>query len=192
MGKISDDISLKIAEYQNRAFVTRRSHYLASSIAERKNFLLGIPVVVITALVGTSIFGTLQDNPSVHIKIAAGVLSISATILAALQTYLGFSEKSAKHKEAGAKYAAIWRCLDLLNLELRSVGDDFANRAIEELKKIVATLDDAGKESPTVPDRAYKTAVTELRSKLASSRTSVQSSDATSLRAIDSIAATDN
>jgi hypothetical protein len=172
MGKISEDISLKIAEYQNRAFVTRRSHYLASSIAERKNFWLGIPVVVITALVGTSIFGTLQDNPSVYVKIAAGVLSISATILAALQTYLGFSEKSAKHKEAGARYAAIWRCLDLLNLEIRSLGDEFSNKAIEELKKVVATLDEVGKESPTVPDRAYKTAVAELRSRPAGSQTS--------------------
>jgi hypothetical protein len=171
MGQISEDISSKITEYQNRAYVTRRSHYLASSLAEQKNFWLGIPVVIITALVGTSIFGTLQDNPSAYIKIAVGVLSISATILAALQTYLGFSEKSAKHKEAGARYAALWRCLDLLKLELRSHGDEFASRAIEELKKIVATLDEAGKESPTVPDRAYKTAVTELRSKLASSQT---------------------
>jgi hypothetical protein len=174
MGKVGEDVSSKIIDYRNRASVTRRSHYLASSIADRKNFWLGIPVVVITAVVGTSIFGTLQDNPSVHIKIAAGVLSISATILAALQTYLGFSEKSAKHKEAGARYAAIWRCLDLLDLELRSLGDEFAPKAIEELRKIVSMLDEAGKESPSVPDRAYDVAVSELRTTLANSQAGIE------------------
>jgi len=140
-------------------------------------------------VVGTSIFGTLQDNPSVHIKIAAGVLSISATILAALQTYLGFSEKSIKHKEAGARYAAIWRCLDLLNLELRSEGDNFAKKAIEELKRIVARLDEVGKESPTVPDRAYKTAVMELRSRPATARTQPSHQPA---QVKDAVAAADN
>ena len=103
IGKIAEDISFKIGEYKNRASVNRRSHYLASLVDGRKNSWLGVPVVIITALVGTSIFGSLQDEPSAPVKIAAGILSISATVLAALQTYLGFSEKSAKHKAAGAK-----------------------------------------------------------------------------------------
>ena len=171
MGKVGEDISSKIIEYRDRASINRRSHYLASSNADQKNFWLGIPVVVITAVVGTSIFGTLQDNPSAHIKIAAGVLSISATILAALQTYLGFNEKSAKHKQAGARYAAIWRCLDLLNLELRSLGDEFAPKAIEEFRKIASTLDEVGKESPSIPDRTHKAAKAELlRAPLANSQ----------------------
>jgi hypothetical protein len=161
IGEVGKDISSKIVEYKNRASVNVRSHYLASTIAERKNFWLGVPVVVITALVGTSIFGTLQDNPSVQIKIAAGALSISATVLAALQTYLGFSEKSAKHKAAGTKYAIIRRHLDLLDLELRSKGDAFASEALEGLKSISTMLDDAAKESPTIPDRVYRTAVAE-------------------------------
>lgn len=134
-------------------------------MADQKNFWLGVPVVVITAVVGTSIFGTLQNDPSVPVKIAAGVLSISATVLAALQTYLGFSEKATKHREAGARYAAVWRSLDLLNLELKSRGDAFASDAIEQLKGIVAVLDEAGKESPTVSDHAYTKAVAELKEK---------------------------
>jgi hypothetical protein len=171
MPKMTDDISAKIIEYRNRASVTRRSHYYASSAADKKNSLLGIPVVVITALVGTSIFGTLQTDPNVYIKIIAGLMSITAAVLAALQTYLGYNEKATKHKEAGAKYAAIWRCLDLLDTELRTRGDQFATSAIEELKKIVAKLDEIGKESPSVPDHAYNLAVNELRAKLAAQST---------------------
>jgi hypothetical protein len=56
-GKLSDSVS-KIQEYKDRAFVVRRGHHLASNFAERKNLRLGVPVVAITALVGTSIFGT--------------------------------------------------------------------------------------------------------------------------------------
>jgi hypothetical protein len=161
-GDTSGDISLKIIEYRNRASRTRRSHYIASAKADENNFRLGIPVVIITAVVGTSIFATLQENPSIYIKIAAGILSLSATILAALQTYLGFSEKSAKHKEAGARYAAIWRRLDLLDLELKNSGEAFRQCAIDELKKIVAALDEAAKESLSVPDWAYDIAAAEL------------------------------
>ena len=161
----SDDLSLKIIQYRDRAAVTRRCHYLASTKADENNMRLGIPVVVITALVGTSIFATLQENPSVYIKIAAGILSLSATILAALQTYLAFSERSAKHKEAGAKYAAIWRRLDLLHLELKNSGEAFQQSAIEELKKIVAVLDEAGKESLSVPDWIYDISLADFNSR---------------------------
>jgi hypothetical protein len=161
LGKVGEDISRKISEYKNRASISIRCHYFSSTIAEQKNYWLGAPVVIITALVGTSIFGTLQENPSVPIKIAAGILSISATVLAALQTYLGLSEKSAKHKAAGAKYSLIRRHLDILDLELRTKGDEFASDAIKELKNVTTMLDEAAKESPTIADRIYDIAVAE-------------------------------
>jgi len=136
-------------------------------MAGHKSLWLGIPVVVMTAVVGTSIFGTLTATPNIYVKIAAGLLSISAAVLAALQTYLGYGEKSAKHKEAGAKYAAIWRSLDLLDLELKNAGEAFSDSAIEQLKKIVSQLDEAAKASPSLPDGVYEKASGELRTKLA-------------------------
>ena len=95
------------------------------------------------------------------------MFSICAAVLAALQTYLAFSERSVKHKEAGAAYAAVWRSLDLLHLELSSGGEEFRSKAIESLKAIVSTLDKAGRESPTVEDADYQKAKSELKAALA-------------------------
>lgn len=164
----------KIIEYRNRASVTRRSQYLASAQSAQYNMCLGIPVVLITALVGTAIFGTLQENPNIYIRIVAGIFSISATILAALQTYLGFSEKAQKHKEAGAKYATVWRAFDILATELHNKGDVFADSAISQLKLIVVKLDELGEKSPSVPDGAYQIAVKELRNKIDRAKNSDQ------------------
>jgi hypothetical protein len=74
---------------------------------ERLNLWLGIPVVLLTTLVGTSVFATLQQDASVSIKIAAGVASVLAAILSGLQTFLRYAEQAERHRGCGPKYGAL-------------------------------------------------------------------------------------
>src|SRR5262245_65525716 len=97
----NQDLFFDVQRYRHNAAVVARAHFLAWERYARWNRFFGIPVVIMTALVGTAIFGTLQQNPELHWRILAGGISISATVLAALQTYLNFAEQAEKHKEAG-------------------------------------------------------------------------------------------
>jgi hypothetical protein len=147
-----------VKRFRHDASVVARAHFLAWERYSRWNRFLGIPVVIMTALVGTAIFGTLQENPALHWRILAGGISILATVLAALQTYLNFAEQAEKHREAGGNYAEVRRKFNLLAIEMSQKGTDFNDEAITILKEIVATLDEISKKSPAITDAIYDVA----------------------------------
>ena len=117
--------------------------------------MLGVPVVICTSIVGTSIFATLSDNPAVIWKIAAGLISLAATVLAALQTFFKFSELSAKHKLAGAEYGTLRRKIDLFLLHFSNHGENSRQNALNELQEIAENLGRLAKESPDLSDQLY-------------------------------------
>jgi hypothetical protein len=147
-----------VKRYRHDASVIARAHYLAWERYSRWNRLLGIPVVILTALVGTAIFGTLHENPAPHWRILAGGVSVLATVLAALQTYLNFAEQAEKHREAGGNYAELRRRFNLLAVEMSQKGGDFNDQAIATLKEIVAVLNEVSKKSPAITDAIYDVA----------------------------------
>src|SRR5579862_5042138 len=99
-----DDILAKAKDYQKVYHDVGRAHYIAAGCYTKLNRIFGIPVVIITAVVGTTIFATLNASPDPKYKIAAGLFSLIGAVLAALQTSLGFADKAQKHKEAGENY----------------------------------------------------------------------------------------
>ena len=54
-----EDTLKRAAESERTYGIVGRAHYLASDRFALRNRLLGIPIVVITTVVGTTIFGTL-------------------------------------------------------------------------------------------------------------------------------------
>jgi hypothetical protein len=67
----------------------------------RLNYLLGVPVVVLTTFVGTSVFATLQEDVNTSLRILVGAVSVFAAVLASLQTFLRYPERAEKHRIAG-------------------------------------------------------------------------------------------
>jgi hypothetical protein len=106
-----------LSDWGHRARAAEHAHYFLASRLRQRNLWLGIPTVVFSAVVGTSLFATLAQ-PNAEIPIALGVsvglLSVVAAVLAALQTFLRFSERAEKHVVAGDWYAAISRRIDEL------------------------------------------------------------------------------
>jgi hypothetical protein len=153
-----DNLLLAVKRYRHNAAVVSRAHFMAWERYSRWNRYFGIPVVIMTALVGTAIFGTLQQNPELYWRILAGGISILATVLAALQTYLNFSEQAEKHKEAGNSYAELRRKFDLLEIEMSQKGSSHNDQAISELKQIVTEQDEISKKCPSIPDKIYDAA----------------------------------
>ena len=87
------DIIFLSQTYRRNCEVISRAHYLSSDELRKRHLQLGIPVLIASTFVGTTIFGTLQSEPAIGWKIATGVISIGAALLAGLQTLLNFSER---------------------------------------------------------------------------------------------------
>lgn len=173
-----EDVIDKACEYLRNYSLIGRAHYINWEKAARKNKWLGIPVVITTTIVGTAIFGTLQESPGITWKIIAGLLSLLAAVLSALQTSLKYSELAEKHKTAGAKYAAMRRRLDIFVLKHRGKSDENRQVVLEEFEEIATKFAELAEESPSIPDKVYGQAVREFEREEKSTATLVGEEDA--------------
>ena len=126
---------------------------------ERLNLWLGVPVVILTTFVGTSVFATLQKEASTSFKIATGVASVLAAIMAGLQTFLRYAERAERHRVSGGKYGTLRR-----EIEQRLA---FPPSNSDELSDYVGSLrerwDKLSEDCPTAPNRIWDSAGAELR-----------------------------
>ena len=157
------EILAKAAEYETTYRVVGRAHYLAADRYVHLNRVFGIPVIIITAVVGTTIFGTLNENPTPAWKIGAGLATLAGTVLSSLQTALGFAQTAEKHKGAGEAYRAIRRRFEMFQLRYSESGSERREEAMNALEAIVAELANLPKEFPTIPDKCYSQAVNEQK-----------------------------
>jgi hypothetical protein len=127
------------------------------------NNWFGVTVIVITAVVGTSaIFGTLLESADPFWRLVAGLVSLLGTVVASLQTWLGFAENADKHKAAGEAYRAISRSFGMFLLKHANSGKDQRQAAFAELESLVRRLNDLPNKFPALPDHFYNKAKKEL------------------------------
>ena len=133
-------------------------HYAAAKHFEECHRNLGIPVIILSTVVGTAVFASIQSSPAAWAQALVGFLSLSAAIFSGLQTFLGDAQLAEKHKRAAVNYSRLRRELDEFcafppDRETRQVFvHDFRQRwnALEQ-------------EAPTIPDRIYKTVAMEKK-----------------------------
>ncbi len=78
-----------------RAWAAQIAHYRVASRLRKYNLMLGLPVVIFTTVVGTSLFATLsQDELPWGLRVGLGCVSVVAAILAGIQTFLNFAKAS--------------------------------------------------------------------------------------------------
>lgn len=133
-------------EWYSRVVWVQQGHYLAALHFTRRHWLLGGSTILLTALVGTSVFASL--NRQADLLVLTGALSVMATLLAALQTFLSYGERADKHRVAGARYGVVGRALELM---LASAQFDAPG-----LVKIKERLDALAQECPHIPDAVHK------------------------------------
>lgn len=151
--------TLELAEsYSKSALMNRAAHYRAAKIANQRHVLLGAPATLISTIVGTAIFASLNDNPDNSFKIFAGLISLLGAALSALQTFFKFSELAEKHRLSGANYGDVKRKLDLFLIKYGSDEHPPESEAVVELSELAEVLSRLAQESPDIPDIAYQKA----------------------------------
>lgn len=156
-----------VSDYDRNYNILVRAHYLAADKFSSRNRWLGIPVVVITAVVGTTIFGTLNENPDPSFKIATGLFSLIGTIFSALQTTFGFGQIADRHKTTAARYSAFRRKLKIYKLNYIDQNINTAE-AITELEKLHDYLEQLSLDGPSIPDQCYDQAKREYNTEKSS------------------------
>jgi hypothetical protein len=117
----------------------------------RWNYLLGIPVVVFSSIVGTTIFASLKDDVGIPVRVTVGSISILAAVLASLQTFLRFAESASLHAGGGAWYSAIRRDIEstlALPRELRGDPKVCVDSIRKEMNKVA-------QKSPELNERLW-------------------------------------
>jgi hypothetical protein len=114
----ADSERLLLKDWAARVTAAQHAHYFLMARLRRRNLWLGIPVVVLSAIVGTALFATVatasNDKVPLGLRLAAGCISVLAAVLAGVQTFLKLSERSEKHGLAADWLAAVRRDIDLL------------------------------------------------------------------------------
>jgi hypothetical protein len=87
----------------------RDRHDIAARRCDGRRSAFGLPTIGLSALVGTAVFGSLGGQSGIWVTVGVGVLSATATVLSALQTFFDYAGRAERHRTAGAKYKAVIR-----------------------------------------------------------------------------------
>jgi hypothetical protein len=133
-----------------RARDSQMAHYEMADILSRRGRLIGVPVILITTLVGTSVFASVAaETIPVRAKLLVGVLSLLAAVLSGLQTFFKFSERAEKHRVFGARFGAVRRELEALYAESGAHGEPHYTTVLRE------KLDRLADEALPVPPKVF-------------------------------------
>jgi hypothetical protein len=141
-----------LATWHRRMDACQHAYYLEAERYKRWHFWLGIPAVILSTVVGTAVFATLENQAvSIPARVIIALVSIAAAVLAGLQTFLRLSETAAEHAHAGDWYAAIKRDIEQLRA-LRREERGSARACTDTLRK---EMNKAGQKSPELRESLW-------------------------------------
>jgi hypothetical protein len=144
-----------LGDWYRRARESQFAHYTAASRYAILSRTLGIPSIALSAAAGTALFATLQrDTASFDLRLALGLVSVLAAVLAALQTFLGFGERADRHREAGSAYGSVRREIE----QHRAVPPRTVESLDAVMTRLRGRLDTIAEKAPEVPDRSWNRA----------------------------------
>ena len=129
----------------------RERQELAARRNETYRYWLGGPAIILSTIVGTSVFATLESQVDFWFKVVLGLVSMSSAVLASLQTFYNFAARAETHRVAAIRYKIIIRELQQLltgSAKLLPDKSDF----LDDLRQ---RLDDLELEAPVVAESIY-------------------------------------
>lgn len=146
---IENEIIDILMRWLRNAKRAQKGHYAAAHHFSLLNNCFGIPVVAISSLVGTAAFVSIGDDVSAFWRISAGSLSVFAAVLAALQTWLSYQERSARHHSAAKGYGVIKRNIEETLVAVRAGKVD----PFPDMKVLRDRLEALAEKGPLIPNR---------------------------------------
>jgi hypothetical protein len=147
-----DETDRLYTAWQRRVAAAEYGHRLMSDRLQRRHLLLGVPVVVLTTVVGTGVFASIEeDGFSTALAVVVGSVSILAAVLSSLQTFLKYSARSEGHRIAAIRYETLRRDMARV-LAMPRVARGDPVRLVDAARQ---RMDRYAKESPAVGERLW-------------------------------------
>ena len=157
-----DSVEDLYESWHRRVAAAEHGHRLMADRLRRRHLLIGIPVVILTTLVGTSAFASISKAPGNSIQsleidpdivlLAVGTISVLAAVLSSLQTFLRYATRAEGHRIAALRYETLRRDMATtlaLPREARGQPD-------RDLGSARQRMDRYAKESPTIGERQWE------------------------------------
>ncbi len=147
------NISELIGHWRLRVHRMQIAHYDSEAYFSRLHLYLGVPVIGLSTIVGTSVFASLRETAQMDptLQITVGLFSVTAAVLSGLQTFLGYSERAEKHRLGGARFAGLKTRIELIASSPPKTEDDL-NQALAAFQLSWSELSE---ETPGVPPRIW-------------------------------------
>jgi hypothetical protein len=139
-----------LQHWRDRIYAAQSAYYLEATRYRRWHYLLGITVVVLSTIVGSSAFAERGGGFSLP-TVIIGVLGSLAAMLAGLQTFLKLSESAALHGMAAEGYAAIRREIE----ELQVLPPSLRGNVRVTLDALRQAINKAGQSAPQLNERLW-------------------------------------
>src|SRR3954451_15368577 len=141
------DGQLELLERRGKlAWAAQHAYFERAGILGKLNYWIGVPVVIVTAIAGSAIVANNSGKNPIPAWI--GVITVSAAVLASLQTFFRFGERAAFSAVAGARYARLRRRIE----DCLAAPADEVDARLEEIRKLE---DDTGDPSPPLGKRRW-------------------------------------
>ncbi|KAA8740377.1 SLATT domain-containing protein [Pseudomonas koreensis] len=142
------DTEQLLRKWYTRCSTVAVGHYKSAEYYTKMHARLSGSAAVLSAITGTTVFATLQNQPALWLQIMLGFFSILAAVLATFSASMAYQEKAEKHRTAGSKYNSIGR-------EFEQIG--LARPITQELiHNVRSRLDALAEEAPHIPRKIHK------------------------------------
>jgi len=146
----SEKVEALLADWRLRVYAAQSAHYASADRFRALNYIVGVPAIIFSSIVGTAIFASLEQDS--RPTLIVGVASILAAVLTGLQTFLRFPERAAHHASAADWYSAIRRDIE----ETLHLPCDSRGRVKDCLDRIRKEMNRAGQDAPELNVRLWK------------------------------------
>lgn len=132
--------------------VSARCHFNRAAFWDTVHNWLGLPGAVFSTLasLGAAI-SALADN-----KVFTVAFAVVAAVLTATTTFLGASDKSRLHLEAGRKYRSLAERIKLFRIQIDPTTGVATPDAMNEYSRFLDDQEEIDKCAPHAPPRVYK------------------------------------
>jgi hypothetical protein len=94
-----------IRTWHRRVAAAEAGHRVRADRMRRRYLMLGVPVLVLMTVVGTSVFASTQDEKvPIWVRVEVGPVSILAAVISSLQTFLRYGMRAEGHRVAAIRY----------------------------------------------------------------------------------------
>jgi hypothetical protein len=139
--------------WERRSTLAAVAHSRSANRCGNWDTRLGALSVILTAIVGTSVFAALQKSFSTTAKVAVAFLTVGAAVTSAVHTFAGLAERKSSYEVASRRHAAVRRRIESARARLASGAAP--NEVWREVEEIRSEMDTVAASNPNASGRIW-------------------------------------